>query len=431
MKMKFFLFSIAILLLSSSVPAAGQKFLPKTIQFKGDPEYSNEELMAAAELKEGTVLDSDGMKNHSQKLIDSGVFDTLNYKFDGVNLIYTLVPSTSLYPARLGNLPITPGKELDAALHKRLPLYHGKVPFDGGLAEQVRKTLEEMLVAKGIQATVAATPYTDQKLVQVTAIVFSITAPAVRVGEIHLQGVSPEMQAKVKVVADRTTKTPYDTENSAGNIEHAFALLYSDEGYAAVKVHAASSANPALGSEAIDIPFNVTVEEGRHYKLGSIRLPSGELLTLAEINKIAGAGSNATEKMSIQGGVTLRSALLAVTGECKSKGHMECVVTPHPQYDDANGIANYTFEIQPGPVYTMGKLTIDNGAEDLRAAMLAAWKLPVGAVFSEKAIHDYFTLQGDKTPLGRTFASALCKYKMAANIETHTVDVTLRLERKP
>jgi hypothetical protein len=62
------------------------------------------------------------------------------------------------------------------------------------------------------------------------------------VGEIHLEGVSPEMQDKVKSVADRAMKTDYDTENSAGNIERAFALLYTDEGYAAVKVHACGRA---------------------------------------------------------------------------------------------------------------------------------------------------------------------------------------------
>jgi outer membrane protein assembly factor BamA len=76
--------------------------------------------------------------------------------------------------------------------------------------------------------------------------------------------------------------------------------------------------------------------------------------------------------------------LLYVTGQYKSKGYMDCVVTPHPQYDDANGIVNYTLEVQPGPVYTMGKLTIQNSADDLRAAMLAAWKMPTGAVFNEK-----------------------------------------------
>jgi outer membrane protein assembly factor BamA len=290
--------------------------------------------------------------------------------------------------------------------------------------------LEELLAAQGIQATVAATPYTDQTLHEVTAMSFVVTAPPVRLGEIHLQGVSPEMEAKVKLVAQRAGKAGYSTENTASNLEHTITLLYSDQGYAAVKVHAERSANPVVSSAAIDIPFNITVVEGQLYKLGSIQLPSGEPLTLEEINKTAGVQSNAVEKMSISGGVTLRTALLFVTGQCKSKGYMDCVVTPHPHFDNAAGIVNYTLEVQPGPVYTMGKLSVENTAGDLRAAMLAAWKLPEGAVFSENALQAYYYSQGNSA-LGRTFASANCRYKLSKNIETHTVDVALRLERKP
>jgi outer membrane protein assembly factor BamA len=362
-------------------------------------------------------------------LLDTGLFESFHFTYNGVDLVFVLVPATNLYPMRLQNLPLTPGKELDTALHDRIPLYRGKVPFEAGLTEQVRQALEEMLAAKGIKATVAATPYTDPKLVQVTAMSYAVTDFQVRVGEIHLQGVSPEMQAKVKSVADRAMKTEYDTENAAGNIERAFALLYTDEGYATVKVHAERSDHPIAGSQAIDVPFNVTVEEGRHYKLGSIYLPSGEPLKLAEINKAAGTASNAVEKQSVTGGVTLRTALSYVTGQYKSKGYLDCVVTPHPKYDEAAVIVNYTLEVQPGPVYTMGTLTIQNSADDLRAAMWGAWKMPTGAVFSEKAIYDYYYTQGN-TPLGRTFASANCKYKLTKNIETHTVDVTLRVEKR-
>jgi len=259
---------------------------------------------------------------------------------------------------------------------------------------------------------------------------YAITDLQVRVGEIHLEGVSPEMQDKVKHVADRAIKSDYNTEYSASNIERAFALLYADEGYPAVKIHVEQSGNPVAGSKAIEIPFNVIIEEGRHYKLGSIHLPSGEPLTLEMINKTAGLVTNKVEtSLSIKGGLTLRSALLYVTGQNKSKGYMDCVVTPHPQYDDVAGVVNYTLEVEPGPVYTMGKLTIQNNAEDLRAAMLAAWKLPEGAVFSESVLQTYFYTQGN-TPLGRTFASANCKYKLTKNIETHTVDVTLRLEKR-
>ena len=433
MKRLFFSLATAVVLLAASLPLAAQKFLPKTIQFKGAPEYSDQELLAAAGLKKGELLNFADMSAHSNRLLHSGVFETVSFKFDGVDLTFSLQPAENLYLVRLQNLPLTPGSELDSKLHDRIPLYHGKVPGEGGLQDDVRGALEEVLAAKGIKATVIATPFTDEKLVKVTAMTYTITNPPVRVGEIHLAGVSPEMQAKVKPVADGAMKTDFDTENTASNIERKIALIYTDEGYATVKVHAAQSGDPVVSSEAIEIPFNVTVEEGRHYRLGSIRLPSGELLNLADINKSAGAVSYKSgaisETLSVKGGVTLRTALALVTGQYKSKGYMDCLVTPHPQYDDVNGIVDYTLEVQQGPVYRMGRLTIENSADDLRAAMLAAWKMPEGGVFIEKAINDYFYSQGN-TPLGRTFASANCKYKLAKNLETHVVDVTLRLERK-
>lgn len=431
MKRTSFLVLTAVFFLASSLPAAAQKFLPKTIQFKGAPEYSDQELMAAAGLKNGTVLAYADMKGHSQKLMDTGVFESLAFSFDGVDLVYKLVPHTDLYQVRLKNLPLTPGKELDAALHDRFPLYHGKVPAENGLLEGVRSTLEEMLAAKGIKATVTATPYTDEKLYKVTAMSFSITAPPVRVGEIHLEGVSAEMEAKVKHVVDRIAKSAYNTEETAGNIERALVSFYADEGYAAVKVHAERSGNPVVSSRTIDVPFNVTIEEGRHYRLGSIILPSGAPLTLAEINKAAGLVTNKVEtSLSVKEGLTLRTAVSFVMGQCKSKGYMDCVVSPHTQFDEAAGIVNYTLEVQPGPVYTMGKLTIENTADDLRAAMLAAWKLPTGSVFSEDALRSYFAKQDPRSALGQTFSNANCIYKLTRDDDAHTVNVSLRLERK-
>ena len=430
MKRTFFLLLTAILLLASSLPAAAQKFLPKTIQFKGAPEYSDQELMAAAGLKMGTVLAYADMKDHSQKLMDTGVFESLAFSFDGADLVYKLVPHTDLYPIRLKNLPLMPGKELDDALHDRFPLYHGKVPGENGLLEGVRGALEEMLAAKGIKATVTAAPYADEKLYEVTAMSFSIAAPPVKVGEIHLEGVSAEMQAKVKPLADRVMKADYDTENTAGNIERAFASFYADDGYAAVKVHAVRSGNLVAGTAAIDVPFNVTIEEGRHYTLGTIIPPSGAPLTMADINKAAGLATNKVEiSLSVKEGLTLRTAMSFVMGQYKSKGYMDCVITPHPQFDEAAGIVNYTLEVQPGPVYTMGKLTIENTADDLRAAMRAAWKLPTGAVFDESALRAYFAGQDPRTTLGQTFARVNCVYKLTRDNDAHTVNVSLRLEK--
>src|SRR5208337_4073661 len=159
------------------------------------------------------------MKDHSQKLMDTGVFDTLSFKFDGQDLIYTLVLSTTLYPVRLENLPLAPGKELDAKLHDRFPLYHGKVPADGGLLEGVRGALEEMLASQSIKATITAIPYTDRKLKNVTAMSFSITAPQVELGEMHMDSTSAPLDPQAQNILVKQSGSPYDAEGSPNQIE--------------------------------------------------------------------------------------------------------------------------------------------------------------------------------------------------------------------
>jgi len=92
---------------------------------------------------------------------------------------------------------------------------------------------------------------------------------------------------------------------------------------------------PLPGSETIDVPFNVTIEEGRHYTLGSIILPSGAPLTMAEINKAAGLVTNKVETSLSVREDSLFEQPAFVMGQYKTKGYMDCVVTPHPQYDEA------------------------------------------------------------------------------------------------
>jgi hypothetical protein len=78
----------------------------------------------------------------------------------------------------------------------------------------------------------------------------------------------------------------------------------------------------------------------------------------------------------------------------------------------------------------MGKLTIENVSDDLRAAILKAWKMPEGAVFNEGAIMGFFATSGVNPQLERIFAVVKIKYTLSPNDETHTVDTVIRLEKR-
>jgi cell division septal protein FtsQ len=61
------LLAVALAALTVVRPIPAQKFLPKSVQFKGDPEYTDQELMDAAGLKKGVVLDSEALNDASQR----------------------------------------------------------------------------------------------------------------------------------------------------------------------------------------------------------------------------------------------------------------------------------------------------------------------------------------------------------------------------
>jgi outer membrane protein insertion porin family len=417
------LFSLA--LVCAALPASAQKFQPKSIQFKGDPEYSDKELLAAANLKLGTVYTSAEMNDHSKALMDSGVFSNLTYKFDGVDLTYSLIPAPNLYAVRLENLPLAAGPELDAKLHDRFPLYHGKVPAEGGLLESIRSALEDQLAAQGVKATVTTTPFGVPGTRQVSAMNFSIASPPVRVGALALEGVSAAMATRVQAVADHQTGSLYDTANSAANLEHAFASFYADDGYAAVHVHAVSAGAPVISDAAVNIPFKVTVEEGHLYKLGAIHLPPDALVSQEEIDKAAGGQGYVVK------GPTMRAVWGLIATRYHSKGYLDFAMTPRPQLDEANSIVNYNVELTPGAVYHLGLLKFDNVSDDLRKLLMRNWQMFPGDPFDQSYVSNFILKAQTSDPaLQRTLATVKVSYDVRADPTTHDVNLIIRLEHR-
>jgi len=129
-------------------------------------------------------------------LNDTGLFDVVKFTSTSKSLLFTLTPSSQLFPMHLDNVPLTPGKELDARLHERFPLYHGLLPAGGSMSEGVRQTFEEMLATKSIKATIKAAATSGLGPQKLTAMNFTVVSPAVHIGRIQLAGISSAMQAK-------------------------------------------------------------------------------------------------------------------------------------------------------------------------------------------------------------------------------------------
>jgi outer membrane protein assembly factor BamA len=350
-------FLAGILPIAVAVSALGQSPILRTIHFEGAPGYSDAELMEAAGLKEGQSYSTDELQQRAKELIDTGIFVKVDYKFEGSKLNYSLSLIEESYPVVFGNVPLEKGPVLDARIHQRVPLYHGKVPSEGTLLEGVRRAIEGILAGEGVRAHVIATPVGDETTHNVIAIRFSIDAPAVRIGSVRFDGVSDWIRPQLEGIVARAG-LPYDSEKSVDELERQVADFYLDHGFAAVQVRASRSDRPSFTDDAIRVPFTVTVKEGRPYRLGSVQISPEVPIDGAEIGRLMAARATSIPESTFIG--SLVSQLQSLL---KAKGYLDCHVIPQPQLDDAAGVVNYVVSADLGTLYRLEYVKSAGGSQ--------------------------------------------------------------------
>jgi hypothetical protein len=416
----------ASLLALATSPAISQSFQPKSIRFIGAPDYSDQEILNTLQLTPGSTLSYAEMNADAQKLVDTGMFSSVSFKFDGQNLIFQITPAAALLPLRLHNLPFPAGRNLDENLHRQFPLYHGLLPEQGGLTEDVRGALQRMLAAQQIRAQVAAVPLNDPVLHKATAVNFSIVSPPVLVGDLTTVGAVIALDPKAAAILAKFPGTLYDAETSLREVEAAFIAYYKDQGYPDPAVHATADTKPVITPTAIRVSLHVSLVPGVQYKLGSVHLAPDLLVSQADFDRQFHFRTG-----DVADGVRLRDAWKFIEATYHDRGYVKAKVQPAATIDLANKAVSYYVSVYPGPAYAMGKLTIDNVTDDLRAAMLAAWKMPEGSVFDESLISAFFSAHSVNPALNQVFSGADCHYTLQFHDDAHTVDVKLTLEKKP
>ena len=415
--------SIALLLICSLPSLAQKRFPTQPIRFQGASQYTQEELLTAAGLKPGTRLNAAEAKAHAKELADTGMFKEVKFTFNRKMLLFTLTPSTQLYPIHLENVPLTPGHELDAMLHQRFPLYHGLLPAGGPMVEGICRTFEEMLAAKGARATVKAALTSGLGPQKLTAVNFTVASPAVHIGRIQLSGVSPAMQAKASLLASQQTGISFDTESSAAGLQRVFEDLYHDQGYAAVQVNVAQLDPLTVSDQSIDVSYAVTINEGGIYKLGKIELPADALVTSAEIEK-------KLSKKPAGTGRPLDLFVLAVCDAYNAQGYLDCSTVLHPSFDEEAHIVNYNLEINPGGQYRLASVKFEGAPDVIAARLKRVWKMAPGDVFDESYLSNFAALAKKKDrSLSKWMQTVITSYDFKADHSTHEVNCTFHFAK--
>ena len=197
-------------------------------------------------------------------------------------------------------------------------------------------------------------------------------------------------------------------------------------GFAAAKVEVARAGNATLQSGAIVVPLSVHVEEGRIYQVTAIHLPPGTPVTQQEIDKALAP--------SIGGpsiGVRVRSLWVLVAERYRSKGNLDCKVTPQAVFHDADSTMSYNVNVDPGPVYHLGFVKFDNVSDQLRILLIRNWQMLPGDPFDQSYVANFLIKAQQQDPvLARSLVGVKAAFTVMANPDTHDVNVLIRLEKQ-
>ncbi len=388
----------------------------ESLAVQGNANYPSERILAVAGLKKGQVAGKDEFEAARDRLLATGMFESVGYRFEpspggkGFAASFQVVEVLPAYPIAFEDLPVA----ADAIRHFLVqtdPLFQTKIPATKQILDRYVRAVEEFLAKQGKPEKVAARLRADAP--EQFVIVFRPAAMPPSVAEVRFTGNSViPLGTLQSAVHGAAIGSVFNEARFRQTLDLSIRPLYEARGRIRV---AFPSIQTERANDVNGIAVNVQVREGESYDLGDVRIegvPNTEqLLKAAAFHK--GDIANFDE---IKAGIARMEQALKRNGYLRVKTHTERHI------DDAKKIVDLTIPIDPGPQFVFGKLNIQGLDILSEPAIRKMWALKEGKPFNVE-YPDYFLSrvreEGVFDNLGDTAS------KIQVNDAGRTVEVTL------
>ncbi len=404
---------------AAAKPAPAVAWPIQTLSVQGNHYYTKEQILAVAGLKIGQVAGKPDFEAARDRLIATGAFETVGYRFTAAEdsnsyaASFQVVEVAQVYPITVQGLPIQV-PDLIAWLKTKDPMFNGKLPGTAEMIKRYTAFVEEYLASKNQSQKVLgklAPSGVDQY-----GVIFRSAAPVPTIAEVKFTGskVLPATRLQ-NHIAEVAIGFPYSEEAFRGLLNTAIRPLYDARGRVAV-------AFPKVAIEKADdvdgVVVDVAVDEGAEYKLGETRIAgnyagrSADLLKLGKFK--SGEVANFDE---INAGVERMKKPL------QRQGYMHVTAAVERALNDKNKTVDITIRIENGPQYTMGKLTLVGLDLNSEAGIRKLWGPQEGKPF-DADYPDYFLRRVKEDGMFEHLHDTKASTKI--DEQNHTVDVTLQ-----
>ncbi len=402
---------------ASNPGPAPSAYTVENLTVEGNRNYSAEQILAVAGLHTGQKAGKSEFDAAQQKLEATGAFDKVSYRYapsqdaEGYDATYIVAEVAQVYPIRFQDLPASDA-QIRAWLKQKDPLFGEKIPATKVVADRYVAWISEFLSRQGyrqpLSGKLSADGGEDLALLfrpakgpgSIAHVIFTGTGeiPA-GVLQTAMYGVAigvPYSEPRVRLLLDNTIRPIYEAH---GLLRVAFG-----------KIEIA----PAKDVDGLTLTFPVT--PGPAYKLDRVSFVGADY-SRSEWKDLSKLKTNQTVNFD-----EVKAAQERIRSDMRRKGYLDASSKVARDVDDMEHTVAIEFQIEPGALYTLGKLDMVGLDIISEPEIRKMWGIAPGRPFNVE-YPDHFLARVKESGVFDGLKSSRSETK--TNAANHTVDVTL------
>jgi outer membrane protein assembly factor BamA len=420
--------SLPFIFLFAAIPTVAEvTYTAAKIVFNHPGPYTQDQLETAAGIHPGASFKSDDLGAAAQRLVDTGFFSdvgaTLTGRVDSATVLFDIKPIDRSQMVHVGfqNFAWLTHAEIESALQAKAPLFLDYLPETSPLLDDFSATLTAALAAKGITAKVTHDTIEPTLVSPERTLEFRIALPSVRVANVKLDGVSPDLVPLIQKSVNAAARAPYSESPTGATTADRILAPLLDAGYIQASLSNITLA-PTLSGDGASVVISATLTPGDIYHVSSVTFAGTPLLSADSF-----AASAKLHPGDIASRAQLFETLKPLDAAYRRQGYMDVVIAAAPKPDLATHQVAYTISVTPGEQYRIHEVTADNLAPAARADFDRGFQMKPGDIFNP----DYVTGFLKNNTALQALRGYSASYKAYADPNAHTVDLVLTFTNGP
>jgi outer membrane protein insertion porin family len=409
---------------TTAPPAQPHQWPIESLKVEGSHNYTAAQILAVAALKIGQMAGKPDFEAARDRLIATGMFETVGYKFapggdqHGYAASFQVVEAQPAYPIRFDDLGAT-DKDLTEYLRGKDPLFAVRLAATKAVLERYKQWIQEYITAHNSKDTVIAKVMPSGAGEYVILFRPARSDPAV--AEVAFVGNQVIPTSKLQnAIAEVAVGLPYKEEAFRQCLDSSIRPLYDARGRVRV---AFTKVTVEKATDVQGLAVKVTLDEGGTYDLGTVHIEGAPHFEPARLLKTGKFKSgDLADFDEIGKGIDRIKKVLA------HEGYMRNDVQIVRKIDDTKKTVSLVLHIDEGVQFLFGKLTVDGLDLNGEAAIRKMWTHQAGTPFNPD-YPDYFLKRVHEESLFDNLGETRAETKI--DDKTHIVDVTLNFKYAP